>query len=69
MDEILKSLIQDPNISIITLHSTPANKAVASKSNVENPISQGNSGLDLSQGNLDSNNNRGNGSGTPNTTP
>ena len=69
MDEILRSPIQDLNINTITLHSTPANKAAASKLNAENPISQGNLGSDLSQGNLDLNNNRGNGSGILNTTP
>ena len=39
MDEILKSPIQDPNINIIILHNTLANKAAAFGSNAENPIS------------------------------
>ena len=53
----------------MALYNTPANKAVASKSNAENTISQGDSGSDLSQGNLDSDNNGGDGSGTFNVTP
>jgi len=69
MDEILRSPIQDTNISTIALHSTPANKAAASGLNTENPISQGDSGSDLSQGNPDSDNNGGNSFGTPNVTP
>ena len=69
MDKIFRSPIQDPNISIMALHGTPANKAAASGSNAENAISQGDSGSDLSQGNLDSDNNGGDGSGTLNATP
>jgi len=48
MDEILRSPIQDPNISIMALRGTLVNKAAASGSNAKNPISQGNLGLDLS---------------------
>ena len=64
MDEILRSPIQDPNINTIILYSTPANKVAAFKLNAENPISQSNSGSDLFQGNLDLDNNRGDGSST-----
>ena len=53
----------------MALYGTPANKVAASGSNAKNPISQGNSGLDLFQGNLDLDNNGGDGFGTLNATP
>ena len=39
MDEILRSPIQDLNISIMALYSTPVNKATVSGLNTENVIS------------------------------
>ena len=53
----------------MALCSILANKATASKSYAEKPISKYDLGSDLSECNPDLNNNGGNGSGTPDTTP
>ena len=66
MDKIFKSPIQDPNINIIALYSTLIYKTAVSGLNAENIISQSDLGSDLSQGNLDSDNNGGDGSSTLN---
>ena len=53
----------------MALRGTLANKAAASKSYAENPISEYNSGSDLSEYNPDSDNNKNNSSNTPDATP
>ena len=63
MDKLFNNSIEDPNTSIMAIHSTPANKAAASKSYTEEFLSN------QSLSNPDLDNSRGEGFGTYNTAP
>ena len=62
MDELLDNSMEDPNASTMAIHGTPANKAAASRSYTEESFSN------QSLSNPDSDNSRGEGFSTYNTT-
>ena len=63
MDKLLNNSIKNPNTSIMAIHGTLANKAAASRSYAKESL------FNQSLSDPDSDNSRGEGSGTYNTTP